>query len=408
MTKRVILKNTSMLYLLNLAKIVFPFLTFPYLTRVLSVDGYALVMYVRAAMQYMQIGVDFGFMLSATKHIVRAKNNRLRIGHILSDTVFARLLLACAGGIVLVLLTGVIPLLRQHILYTALSFVSVVISCFFVDYLFRGLEQMHEITLRFVLLRGLATVLTFVLVHSDEDIMIIPCLDIVAFLVAVLLVRYQIKKYQISFYCPRIRRIWFHLKDSFQYFISDIATTAFGALNTLLVGLFLPIADVALWTVAMQIVSAIQMFYTPITNGIYPEMIRHKRWGLIQKVLLYCMPLVLAGSAILYFFAPLAIRIIAGSKYVGADSLLRLLLPVIVFSFPAMLVGWPALGAINKPKQTSFTTILAAVTQCVGLGFLIICGQFTLYGLAIVRSITEGVLLTGRGWLCFKYKKEFN
>ena len=59
-----ILKNTSMLYLLNIAKMVFPFLTFPYLTRVLSVDGYALVMYVRAAMQYMQIGVDFGFMLS--------------------------------------------------------------------------------------------------------------------------------------------------------------------------------------------------------------------------------------------------------------------------------------------------------------------------------------------------------
>lgn len=178
MTKRVILKNTSMLYLLNLAKIVFPFLTFPYLTRVLSVDGYALVMYVRAAMQYMQIGVDFGFMLSATKHIVRAKDNRTRI--------------------------------------------------------------------------------------------------------------------------------------------------------------------------------------------------------------------------------------IAGSKYVEADNLLRLLLPVIVFSFPAMLVGWPALGAINKPEQTSFTTIVAALTQCLGLGLLIICGQFTLYGLAIIRSITEGVLLTGRGWLCFKYKKEFN
>ena len=70
-----VIKNTMMLYGMSIAKIVFPLLTLPYLTRVLSVESYGVVSYVKAVMQYMQLVVDFGFMLSGTKDIVNAKND---------------------------------------------------------------------------------------------------------------------------------------------------------------------------------------------------------------------------------------------------------------------------------------------------------------------------------------------
>ena len=69
--KRNILKNIIMLYGLSIAKIVFPLLTLPYLTRVLSVDTYGVVSYVKTIMTYMQIFVDFGFILSGTKDIIK-------------------------------------------------------------------------------------------------------------------------------------------------------------------------------------------------------------------------------------------------------------------------------------------------------------------------------------------------
>ena len=49
-----------MLYGMNIAKLVFPLLTLPYLTRVLSVQSYAAVAYTKSVMSYMQILVDFG------------------------------------------------------------------------------------------------------------------------------------------------------------------------------------------------------------------------------------------------------------------------------------------------------------------------------------------------------------
>ena len=68
-----------MLYGMSIAKIVFPLLTLPYLTRVLSVESYGVVSYVKAVMQYMQLVVDFGFMLSGTKDIVNANNDHEKL-----------------------------------------------------------------------------------------------------------------------------------------------------------------------------------------------------------------------------------------------------------------------------------------------------------------------------------------
>lgn len=48
MSKSKISSNIIYLYFLTVAKILFPLLTFPYLTRVLSVETYGMVSYVRA------------------------------------------------------------------------------------------------------------------------------------------------------------------------------------------------------------------------------------------------------------------------------------------------------------------------------------------------------------------------
>ncbi len=406
--KAKLIQNTSMLYLLNAAKMLFPFLTFPYLTRVLLVDGYALMAYVKAVMQYMQLWVDFGFILSATKNIVNAENSPKIINQIVSDTMLARVLLGVVGAIILFFLSIFIPLLRTNLLFTWLSYGAVFLSCFMADYLFRGLEKMHEITIRFVVMKGISTALTFVFVHSDADILYIPILDILSSAVALILIYFQFGKYNVRLLVPSFRRAWAYLKESFEYFLSSVATTAFGAFNTLLIGIFLAEKDIAVWAVTIQLIGVVQMCYGPIIDGIYPEMMRNKKLSLIKKLLSIFMPIVVVGCAICYFAAPLIIYLAAGDKYTAAIPIFRLMIPVLLFAFPAMLCGWPALGAIGKIRQTTLTTIISACTQCIGLGILIVGGIFSLPFIAVMRDITEGVLLGTRAGLVIKYKKDFN
>lgn len=402
-----VIKNTMMLYGMSIAKIVFPLLTLPYLTRVLSVESYGVVSYVKAVMQYMQLVVDFGFMLSGTKDIVNAKIDHEKLEKEVGDILLARVLLAAAAFVALLGMTAVIPLLRTNIGYTLLAFVTVFLSVFLFDYFFRGIEKMQVITLRFVTMRGIATALTFVFVHSDKDILFVPLLDAVGSLVAVILVFVELKKENIKIHFSGVSTAWKKLKNSFVYFASNMATTAFGALNTLLIGAFLPATEVAYWSVCMQLIGAVQTMYTPITDGIYPEMIKTKSWKFIKRLLMIFMPIVFAGSAFSIAVAPYVLQIVGGEQYVAATSLFRTLVPVLIFSFPGIVLGWPTLGALDKAAQVTKTTILSAVVQVASLLLLIATGHFTVMWIAIFRCVTEFVLMASRGWYCWKYRREF-
>lgn len=402
-----VIKNTMMLYGMSIAKIVFPLLTLPYLTRVLSVESYGVVSYVKAVMQYMQLVVDFGFMLSGTKDIVNAKNDHEKLEKEVGDILLARVLLAAAAFVALLGMIAVIPLLRANIGYTLLAFVTVFLSVFLFDYFFRGIEKMQVITLRFVAMRGIATALTFIFVHSDKDILFVPLLDAVGSLVAVILVFVELKKENIKIHFSSVSTAWKKLKNSFVYFASNMATTAFGALNTLLIGAFLPATEVAYWSVCMQLIGAVQTMYTPITDGIYPEMIKTKSWKFINRLLMIFMPIVFAGSAFSIAVALYVLQIVGGEQYIAATSLFRALVPVLIFSFPGIVLGWPTLGALDKAAQVTKTTILSAVVQVASLLLLIATGHFTVMWIAIFRCVTEFVLMASRGWYCWKYRKEF-
>ena len=105
--------------------------------------------------------------------------------------------------------------------------------------------------------------------------------------------------------------------------------------------------------------------------------------------------------------AKYALLIIGGEKYVTAVPLLRAFIPLLFFSFPSILFGWPALGAIGKEKETTLTTIITAFLQIGGLLILLLIGQFNVINLAFLRGFTEACMFAMRYRYCKKFKGEF-
>ena len=158
----------------------------------------------------------------------------------------------------------------------------------------------------------------------------------------------------------------------------------------------------------MQIIGSITACYNPISDGIYPEMIKTKNTAIIKKVLKIFMPIVLAGCIFSYFFANIGFMILGGEKYSNAVPVFRLLIPTLFFGFPAIIFGWPTLGAIGKAKETTVTTIIAISVYIIYIVRLIVTKSFTITNIAIGRSITEMVLFGTRYWFYRKYKSLFN
>jgi len=329
---------------------------------------FGVVTFLTASVSYFQLLIEFGFNLSVTKKIAERQKDNNFIGIILSNTLFAKLLLFLVSIIIYSLLIPLIDILNQNIALTYLYMLNVFVMIFLPDFLFRGLEQMQIITIRFLVAKSISTILIFLLIKNDSNVIFIPIIDTIGSLVAVFLTWYQIKKLKIIVKFTSIRSVYIEIKDASIYFLSTFATTAFGATNTFILGIVaLSPVDVAYWGVSYKLINSAQSLYSPIVNSLYPRIAANKNFKLVKKVLLVLMPLIVLTTLLVYLFSNEIITTIAGNNYIAATPIFRALLPVLIFSFPALLLGFPVLGNIGKVKETTFSTIFSALFHISGL-----------------------------------------
>ena len=401
--------STFMLYLLTFAKIVFPLISLPYLTRILSKDMYGSVSYVKAVMNYVQLFIDFGFIYSAVKDIVKHRHSKEETNQITTNTLIAKLMLALASFVVVIIMCLIIPILNNVFLFAVLSFLTPFLSIFLFDFYFRGKEKMQFITITFVVMKVISLVLMFLFVKSDKDIILIPIFDAVGSLVSALIAVIVLLKDRFSFVKTNIKNAFISIKNSSPYFVNIIASTALGLFITLIIGIVIPDqAEIAYWSVAVQLVGAVQALYTPISNGIYPYMIKNKNLRPVKKILLYCTPIVILGTLFCFFYSDLIIGLVSGTSYIEGSYVFKLLAPVLLLSFPVAIIGWPVFGPINKTKEITISTLCGAFVQVTSILFLLLFNRFTLVNVCITRTGSELTLLIARVIYLYKYRKEFN
>lgn len=405
--KFVLGKNILMLYLMTGARYVLPLILLPYLTRVLSKDCYGAVAYTKSFVAFELVIIGFGFMYSATREVAMHRDDPKLLSVILGDVTAAQLMLAAVTLVGMAVLSWCVPILREYRLFAMLSFLTPVLTIFMFDYLFMGLEAMEVITKRYVLMRSVVAGLTLLAVRNDAQMLLLPVLEIVGETVAVTLVAWELRKRGLRLRCRGITAALKKLRGSFVYFMSNIATTAFGTLNTMICGFFMPVALVAEWGVCSQLVGAIQMLYNPIITGLYPYMVRHCDERFARRLVLVFMELIAGGCMVVFFCAEWLLLLVGGGKYRSAAPLLRAFIPLLFFSFPAMFFGWPMLGAIGRAKEVAFTTISAGVLSALGMLTLGLGGVLTVYNLAFLRGGTDLYLFVSRWLFCRKYSAEF-
>lgn len=390
-----VLRNSIYQYLVTLAQHIFPVFTFPYLTRVLGPEGYAVVSFMTGFVVYFQYLIDYGFILFSTRRVAEAQENYREIQHIWGATTQAKLLLSVLSICLFSLIAYFTPILRSNLLIGYLYLLVPVLSTALPDYIFRGLEDMKIMTTRYVVSKTFSTVMVFVLVKSIEDIIYIPILNIASSIVAVALTRRElVAKYKLKITWVGFKEVFTYIRLASVFFLSTAVTTAFGAFNTTMMGIMnLGAIDLGYWGAFYGLISSAQGLYSPIVNSIYPHVARTKQLDIVKKTLKLLFPIVVVAAILTWIFAPNIILLLAGSKFAAGVAVFRALIPVLVFSFPVLLLNFPVLGAMGFEKQSAKLTIAGATYHILGMVSLAIINRFSIRNIAMLRSSTELVML---------------
>ena len=172
--------NFFMNVILTMSSIVFPLLTFPYVSRILLPEGTGKVAFATSLISYFALFAQLGIPTYGIRACAKVRDDKIELSRTVQELMIINLIMtACVYIVLFALLSFNLRLQAERTLYLIIS-LTILFNAIGVEWLYKGLEQYTYITVRSVAFKLLAFVAMFVLIHKKEDYIIYGGLTILA------------------------------------------------------------------------------------------------------------------------------------------------------------------------------------------------------------------------------------
>lgn len=363
-------QNAIALSWVQVATFLVPLVTLPYLARVLGPTGFGLVVFAQGLSWVMGLLIEYGFNASASRDIAAARDSESALSDLVARVFGAKVFLA-AGSLLLAAVALVfLPKLRQNPELLALAWVAAVATGFSPGWFFIGTERLRLPALIQLGTRILAAGLTFVVVKSPDDAWVVLALYAAGSILGSLGVNALLYR-RLPLRLPRLRGSLRALKEGWPLFIGTGALALYTSANVVLLGLFVPSAQVAHFGAGERVVRAASQVLGQVATAVLPrlaylqasgEPARARRLAWITLVTLGGVGAGAAGT--LALLAPVVVSIVFGDEFDATVPLLRALAFVIpLTALTAALGGW--MMSTRMDKQVQRVVLAAAIVNVV-------------------------------------------
>jgi O-antigen/teichoic acid export membrane protein len=406
MSAKNILKNTSALVLVQFANYLAPLLVLPYLSRILGIESFGMLMISLSLCSIGFLITDYGFNLSASYWIAKHRNSIKQVSRYIGATYLIKIFIFSCFCIALLLygLWGETGLASDSVMLFLIS--GVVLSQTYQPlWFFQGIEKMTNVTIYMVAskLTYLLFVLTFVKGEQDKYLVLTGLCFSNLLATAIALWAIYHEGYRIA--KPGKMLVKYAFKTSTGFFISRTAVSLYTSASTFIVGNYSGLQQAAMYSSAEKLYMAGQSMTSPVSQALYPYLARTKDKKILFKYILFTMPVIIIGCFFVGLFAPFFLHLFYGNGFDAAAPILRVFLVCMIVTFVSINLGYPAFAAIGKIKQANKTVLLGGGIHLSLLVGLYLTNSITSIHVAICVLITESFVLLFRCLLLYFYIK---
>ena len=403
--KKTLLKNFTAMGIIQILNYVMPFITLPYLARVLAVDKFGLIFFAQAVMDYFSRFVDFGYNQSGVRDIAINREDKQRVSEIYTSVLFARLLLLFVSFIILSAVVFGFEKFRQDWVIYYFTFLSVLGNVLLSTWFFQGMEKMKFITYLNILTRVISLICIFSFVKVQGDYYLVPLFNSLAVLVAgIVSVILAAVQFKVIIYIPKIKEVFASLKHSSEYFLGNVSIALYQSANAFVLGLCVSTTMVAYYVSAQKIYLAIYFMYIPFYNAFFPYMSKNKDIKFWKKVFKILVIISLGISLFILLFSKPIISIFYGANLIESYKILKIFAIIVPFHILAGTMGYPLIGAFGYIKETNSCWVMAGIIHILALCILYITHQLNIYTVACMYAFSHIFMFMHRVYYVQKYK----
>ncbi len=353
--------------------ILFPLITFPYLIRVLGIEGFGVFSLVQTFIMYFDLLVSFGFGLTATKRISANMQDELMVKQIIIAVYILKTILFLISFLIFIACSFT-PFLQGHIYLLPLSAFYLLGNMLFPDWYFQGIQKMRNITFVTLISKAISLLLILVMVKEKTDIeyaiIAMSAGNMVAGIIAMIL---MFKSLSNGFVLPSRGFIKDVFKESSYVFMSIILAPLYSSVNIFILRIFTNPLMVGYYAVAEKIFNAIGMLTNIINRTFYPHLSQLYVSSIkaykknINKLLVIIAGIFFVFALMQFFGAALIVKFLFGKEQEDISysvAILKIMSVALIFS-PFVSFFFQLMIIQEQKKESIINISIAAITNII-------------------------------------------
>lgn len=389
--------NFIMNFIMAASAIVFPLITFPYVSRVLMAVGNGKVAAATAVVTYFNMFASLGIPTYGIRACAKVRDDKEKLSKTVQELLIINSVTMFITCIVFVVTVAVIPEFSAEKELYIINGVGLVLNMFAVTWLYNALEQYAYITVCNIVVKLVSIALMFLLVKKPEDYIIYGGITVLAssasyvfnFLYAFRFI--SLKK--TGKYEFRI-----HMKPIFRFFAMTAAASVYTNLDVVMLKFMKGDVEVGYYNAAIKVKTILVSLITSLGTVLLPRLSYYVKKN--EKELFYQMIgkavsfVVIAGLPLsVYFmiFADESILFLAGEGYQGSVIPMILLMPTVLLIGLSNITGIQVLTPQNMEQKVLNSILWGAVIDF--LLNLVLIPRFASSGAAFATLVAELAVL---------------
>lgn len=389
--------NFLMNIILRMSSIIFPLITFPYVSRVLLPDGIGRISFATSFVSYFLIFAQLGIPTYGIRACAKVRDDKDELTRTAQELFIINIITSILSYVVLFFAVVTIPRLQEdRILYLIISS-NILLNSIGMEWLYKALEQYTYITVRSIVFKFVALLAMFVFVHSKTDYIYYGAITILASSASNIFNFCNAHRY-ISFKPIGSYNFKRHFKAIGIFFAMTCATTIYTNLDTVMLGFMKTDIDVGYYDAAVRIKGVLVSIAAALGAVLLPRSSYYIEKGEIDRfknitakalnfVFIIAFPLMIYFSV----FAKEGIYFLSGKAYQGSILPMQIIMPTVLFIGITNIMGIQMLVPLGKEKIVLYSEIAGGVADLI-INFLLI-PRFAASGAAIGTLFAEFIVL---------------
>ncbi|MCI7352785.1 MAG: flippase [Holdemanella porci] len=397
MKTRSIKFNFVMNMLLTVSNFLFPLITFPYVSRLLSPIGTGKVAFAYSIVSYFSILAAFGVANYGIRACAQVRDDKEKLSKTVQEILAINIVLMLAVYVIYFLGIYFIPELKTERTLFLISGLNILFSIVGIEWLYKGIEQYLYIAVRSIIFKLIAFILIFTCVNSSDDYSMYAFIIIFATVGSGIVNLYNLKKVVIL---KRFNYYNFkqHVRPMMTFFVTTIAVAFYVNVSVALLGFMQGNEEVGYYNAAYRIKDVMVSIITSLGAVLLPRLsyyiennMQDKFNDIVSKSMQFIFILSLPLVVFCILFARPSVLILAGSAYENSILPLQILAIIIFIVGISNLTGIQMLIPLKKEKYLCYSVVIAAVIN-LALNFVLI-PHYGSVGTAISVVIAEASIL---------------